>query len=156
MKRTVEEQINGMKAQTFGVEVEGNNITREHAAQVAAAYFGTNHYAYTANVDGYYTWSAWDQQGRKWKFQRDVSIVARNDNERTELVTPILRYEDIETLQELLRRLRRAGAKSDPKHMCPHSGGRDESRPCEVRPYEVCIFYVNSGRATLRPYMDTP
>ena len=45
MKRTVEEQINGMKAQTFGVEVEGNNITREHAAQVAAAYFGTNHYA---------------------------------------------------------------------------------------------------------------
>ena len=58
------------------------------------------------------------KDGREWKFQRDVSIKARNFDEQTELVTPILRYEDIETLQALLRRLRRAGAKSNPDHMC--------------------------------------
>ena len=28
--KSTQELIAGMKAQTFGVEVEGNNITREH------------------------------------------------------------------------------------------------------------------------------
>ena len=53
----------------------------------------------------------------EWKFQKDVSI-AGPDAEKTELVTPILRYEDIETLQELCRRLRKAGAKSDATRGC--------------------------------------
>lgn len=115
--KTTEELIAGMKAQTFGVEVEGNNITRQKAAQVAAGFFGTNHYEYTANVDGYYTWSAWDQQGRKWKFQRDVSIHGPDD-EKCELVTPILTYDDLEMFLELLRQLRHAGMKSSPSRGC--------------------------------------
>jgi len=115
--KSTQELIAGMKAQTFGVEVEGNNITREKAAKVAAGYFGTNHYAYTANVDGYYTWSAWDQQGRKWKFQRDVSIHGADD-EKCELVTPILTYDDLEMFLELLRQLRHAGMKSSPSRGC--------------------------------------
>ena len=115
--KTTEELIQGMKAQTFGVEVEGNNITREKAAQVAAGFFGTNNYAYTANEDGYYTWSAWDQQGRKWKFSRDVSI-SGPDNEKCELVTPILTYDDLEMFLELLRQLRHAGMKSCPQRGC--------------------------------------
>jgi hypothetical protein len=106
-----------MREQTFGVEIEMNHITRKHAAQVAATFFGTNHYEDTHFVDGYYTWSAWDDQGRKWKFSRDVSIVG-NDDEKCELVTPILHYEDIETLQELARQLRHAGAKSDATRGC--------------------------------------
>ena len=113
----IQDQINGLKAQTFGVEVEGNNITRQKAAQVAAGYFGTNHFAYTANVNGYYTWSAWDQMGREWKFQRDVSIHGP-DEEKCELVTPILRYEDMEMFLELLRQLRHAGMKSCPARGC--------------------------------------
>ncbi len=115
--KSTEELIQGMKAQTYGVEVEGNNITREQAAKVAAGFFGTNHYANTAAVDGYYTWSAWDQQGRKWKFQRDVSIKGPDD-EKCELVTPILRYEDMEMFLELLRQLRHAGMKSCPSRGC--------------------------------------
>ena len=118
MNANIARQIASMKEQTIGVEVEMYHITRRRAARVAAEFFGTGRYADTARENGYYAWSAWDAEGREWKFQRDVSIVARNDNERTELVTPILRYEDIETLQELLRKLRRAGAKSDPSHMC--------------------------------------
>ena len=115
--KSTQELIEGMKAQTFGVEVEGNNITREHAAKVAAGYFGTNHYANTASVDGYYTWSAWDQQGRKWKFQRDVSIKGP-DSEKCELVTPILTYDDLEMFLELLRQLRKACMKSSPDRGC--------------------------------------
>ena len=63
------------------------------------------------------TWSAWDEQGREWKFQRDVSI-SGPDDEKCEVVTPILRYEDMETFQELLRQLRHAGAKSSPSRGC--------------------------------------
>lgn len=111
MKNT-EKQITDIKNQTIGVEVEMNNITRENAARIAAEFFETNRSAYTDSRNGYRTWSAWDSQGREWKFQRDVSI-AGADNQKCELVTPILTYSDIETLQELIRRLRKAGAKSD-------------------------------------------
>ena len=114
---TVQEKIDGLKAQTFGVEVEGNNITRQKAAQTAAAFFGTNNYAYTAGTDGYYTWSAWDQKGRKWKFQRDCSIHGPDD-EKCELVTPILEYADLENFLELLRVLRKEGMKSCPARGC--------------------------------------
>ena len=116
MKNT-EKQIAGMKAQTFGVEVEGNHITREHAAKVAAEFFGTNNYKNTAAANGYLTWSAWDQQGREWKFQRDASIKG-TDAEKCEMVTPILKYEDMEDFQELLRRLRKAGMRSCPNEGC--------------------------------------
>lgn len=110
-------QIEEMKRQTIGVEVEMNNITRENAARIAADYFGTGRYKYTADRNGYYTWSAWDTEGREWKFQRDVSI-AGFDSEKCELVTPILKYEDIPLLQELIRRLRKAKAKSDATRGC--------------------------------------
>ena len=110
-------QIAEMKQQTIGVEVEMNSISRDKAAKLAAEFFGTGRYENTAGRNGYYTWSAWDAQGREWKFQRDVSITGP-DSEKCELVTPILTYEDMETLQELIRRLRRAGAKSDATRGC--------------------------------------
>ncbi len=102
-------QIENLKNQTIGVEIEMNHITRKKAAQVAADFFGTGRFEDTASRNGYYTWSAWDSQNREWKFQRDVSI-AGSDNEKCEMVTPILNYNDIETLQELVRKLRKAGA----------------------------------------------
>ena len=101
MKNT-EKQISGLKAQTFGVEIEGNNITRENAAKTAAEYFKTNRYENTAYRDGYMTWTAYDQQGREWKFSRDVSI-SGPDAEKCEMVTPILSYDDMELLQGLVR-----------------------------------------------------
>ena len=110
-------QIARMKKQTIGVEVEMNSITREKAAQVAAEFFKTGRYEFTARRNGYVTWSAWDTQNREWKFQRDCSIHG-NDDEKCELVTPILNYEDIETLQGLLRALRKAGAQSSASRGC--------------------------------------
>ena len=117
MKNTAIQQET-MKQQTIGVEVEMYNIKRSRAAELAATFFGTGRHEYTQSRNGYQTWSAWDGQGREWKFQRDCSIQARTDEEKCEMVTPILTYDDIETLQELIRQLRHAGAKSDPAHTC--------------------------------------
>lgn len=110
-------QIANMKKQTIGVEIEMNSITRKQAAQITAAFFGTRRSEYTDSRNGYMTWSAWDNQGREWKFQRDSSIHGRDD-QKCELVTPILNYEDIKKLQELLRVLRKCGAKSSPSRGC--------------------------------------
>lgn len=113
-------QIANMKKQTIGVEgveVEMNGITRQNAARIAAGFFKTERYEFTARRNDYVTWSAWDAQGREWKFQRDCSIRG-NDDEKCELVTPILNYEDIETLQGLLRALRKAGARSSASRGC--------------------------------------
>lgn len=117
MNEKMTKQIEEMKQQTIGVEVEMNGITRDRAAKLAATYFGTGRYENTAGRNGYSTWSAWDAQGREWKFQKDVSI-AGCDSEKCELVTPILTYADIEVLQELIRQLRHAGAKSDATRGC--------------------------------------
>ncbi|MGO5276350.1 amidoligase family protein [Holdemanella porci] len=105
------------KKQTIGVEVEMNNITRQKAAKLAAEFFATGRYEDTARRNGYSTWSAWDEQGREWKFQKDVSI-AGPDAQKCEMVTPILTYADMENLQELIRVLRKAGAKSDATRGC--------------------------------------
>lgn len=117
MNTKTQAQINRMKEQTIGVEVEMNSITCRAAAKLAADFFGTNRYEDTAFRNGYYTWSTWDAQGREWKFQRDCSI-SGPDSEKCELVTPILHYADIESLQELIRCLRKAGAKSDYTRGC--------------------------------------
>ena len=117
MNEKTRKQIENLKNQSIGVEIEMNSITREKAAKIAADFFGTGRFEDTARRNGYYTWSAWDSQGREWKFSRDVSI-AGPDSEKCELVTPILKYEDIEILQELVRRLRKAGGRSDYTRGC--------------------------------------
>ena len=115
MKNT-ENQINNMKQQTIGVEIEMNSITRQKAAKLVAEYFGTRAWN-AASEYGYCSWACKDQQGRVWKFQKDVSI-AGPDDEKCELVTPILTYSDMDDLQEIVRILRKAGAKSDASRMC--------------------------------------
>ena len=117
MNARTERQISEMKNQTIGVEVEMNSIRRDRAAKLAATFFGTGRFENTADRNGYMTWSAWDAQGREWKFQKDVSIQGP-DAEKCEMVTPILTYSDMESLQELCRQLRHAGAKSDAGRGC--------------------------------------
>ena len=103
-----------LRAQTFGVEIEMTGITRNRAAKTIAAYFGTEASHYGGGYDAYH---ATDRQGRNWKAMSDSSIRAQrkdgshaSDLYKTEVVTPILRYSDIEDLQEILRKLRKAGA----------------------------------------------
>lgn len=70
-----------------------------------------------ANFFEFKRWACKDTNGRIWKFQKDVSI-AGPDDEKCEMVTPILKYEDIDALQEIIRILRKVGAKSDATRMC--------------------------------------
>jgi len=97
-----------MKTQTFGIEIEMNRITRAAAAQVLADHFGTR----VQHTGGTYdTRLVPDAQGRDWKIVSDNSIEGPQE-ERTEFVSPICHWEDIETVQELVRKLRAAGAKA--------------------------------------------
>lgn len=104
--------------QNFGVEIELTGISRHTGAQVITDYFGTGR---TRSIGtGYDTYTATDRKGRKWKCMRDASItpqVKRNgrivggsSELLCEVVTPILQYEDLEDLQQIVRKLREAGA----------------------------------------------
>jgi hypothetical protein len=115
-RKQEDKRMNEMLKQTIGVEVEMNNITREKAAKTIAGYFGTEAWN-AASQYGYYSWACKDQKGRVWKFQRDCSIAGPFE-EQCEMVTPILTYDDMETLQEVIRQLRKAGAKSDATRGC--------------------------------------
>lgn len=99
-----------MKQQTFGVEVEMANISRENAAKIGAGFFGTSCYYKGGTYD---TWAFLDNLGREWKCMYDSSIRSDIREEKCELVTPILHYDDMSDLQEIVRKMRKAGAKSD-------------------------------------------
>lgn len=101
-----------MKNQNFGVEIELTGITRNNAAKVIANYFGTSVNHEGTNYDIY---TAQDSKGRTWKVMYDGSINTEGKNSfySVEVVTPILQYEDIEDLQEILRQLKNKGAKAN-------------------------------------------
>lgn len=106
-----------MKKQNYGVEIELTGITREQAAKVIANYYGT-----TASYGGTYyrAYTARDRKGRTWKAMSDGSIntqrkvdgrkVRASGEYSCEVVTPILQYDDLEDLQNIVRALRKAGA----------------------------------------------
>ena len=90
-------------------------ITRSAAARIIAGHFHSS----AVHVGGTYdTYTVEDNTGRKWKVVSDASIKCQSRGERTasrlyavEMVTPICKYEDIETIQQLVRELRRGGAR---------------------------------------------
>ena len=72
MNERTARQIEEMKKQTIGIEVEMNNIRRDKAAEIAAAFFGTGRFENTASRNGYYTWSAWDAESTSTSGRRDT------------------------------------------------------------------------------------
>ena len=106
-----------MRTQRFGIEIEMTGITRKKTAEVIAGYFGTESFY----IGTYYkTYGAKDRQGRTWKATFDSSIIAQKksggrtvraaDEYKCEVVSPILTYEDMADLQEIIRQLRHKGA----------------------------------------------
>ena len=123
------EFITAMKQQTIGCEIEMAEITRDAAIKTIAHYFGTDDTVQYEGL-GYRAWSCLDRKHRKWLVMRDSSIRASSDDKKAELVTPILTYDDIEDLQEIVRQLRHAGAISNPDHGCGvhiHIGAADHT-----------------------------
>jgi len=104
-----------LRTQKFGIEIEMTGITRAAAAQVIAGHFDTS----ATHVGGMYdAFAVRDGDNRQWKVVSDSSIhresrrgQSSNASYAVEFVSPICKYEDIETIQEIIRKLRSAGAK---------------------------------------------
>lgn len=106
----------GIQEQNFGVEYEFTGITREQAIKVISTYFTSSHY----NEGGYYDkYITKDSHNRTWTVMSDASIkklntLGRATNDKSyscELVTPVCQYRDIETIQQIVRELKKAGAR---------------------------------------------
>jgi len=102
----------------FGIEIEFTGITRTQAAKAVAEYLNGT---IAESSDYYDTKKITAPDGRVWKLMSDGSIdcqkkqagrkIAADKRYSVELVSPILTYhQDIETIQGLVRRLRKAGA----------------------------------------------
>lgn len=104
-----------MRSQNFGIEIEMTGLTRAAAARIIAGHFDTQA---THVGGGYDAYTVRDERNRQWKVVSDASIRCRNRNNRSasrdysvEFVSPICQYGDIETIQELVRKLRAGGAR---------------------------------------------
>lgn len=102
----------------FGIEIEMTGITREKACSIAQSVIGGT----VRHIGGTYDeWCLVAPDGRKWKFVYDSSIQSpRGDRSlKTELNSPVLTYKnDMETLQNLVRALKRAGAYTGADYGC--------------------------------------
>ena len=103
-----------LKKQKFGVEVEFTGITRTMAAEAVAEILGSH--AAGPDRTCYRTYTIRDSKRRIWKVMRDSSICPVRkagrelmDEYRVEFVTPPLNYEDIETLQTIIRKFKELG-----------------------------------------------
>jgi len=98
-----------MQNLTFGIEIETIGRTRNAVAKSIQQVVGgrIEHIA-----DVYDTWQVVDNRGRAWQTKSDASLSASR-SQQAEVVSPILRYEDMDELQEVVRSIRRCGAKVD-------------------------------------------
>ena len=95
-----------MKTQTFGIEIETTGLGRDRAARAIAAHFGTTPLYVGRHLDD---WHVPMPDGRHWTVERDGSVT----DPCAEVVSPVCGWEDIGMVQEVVRALRKAGAKAD-------------------------------------------
>lgn len=108
-----------LREQNFGIEIEMTGITRSRAADVLAEYFNSRE-RYGGSYGAY---GVRDNEGREWKIVYDGSLncqkksgtrkISAGREYSVELVSPICKYDDIEKVQEMVRKLREAGAFSN-------------------------------------------
>lgn len=90
--------------QKFGFELEFGGISRAKAIQVVAKTLGNSQFNLGNEI--------FDSKNRKWKIVRDGSVNPQG-GDQNELVSPPLMMEDMDLVQEVVRNLRKAGAKVD-------------------------------------------
>ncbi|HSL72637.1 MAG TPA: amidoligase family protein [Longimicrobiales bacterium] len=95
----------------FGIEIETIGQTREVVARAIQSVVGgeVRHVGTPAVYD---PWKVIDRRGRTWQVVADSSLNARREYQ-AEIVSPILHYEDIAELQEVVRAVRGAGGRCD-------------------------------------------
>lgn len=113
----------GIKTRGYGIEIECTGITRNQAAKAVAKVLES----YAVNEGGSYDkYTIKDNKDRKWSIVYDGSIrcIDRNRNTTSsrlysvELNSPVLAYEDIPMLQEVVRALRKSGAVTGAEYKC--------------------------------------
>ena len=99
----MEQKIETIKSLHFGIENEFEHISRQRMADAILGVvggrqtYGGPHNAITVVAP----------DGREWKAMSDGSL-----RDGAEFVTPILHWDDIELLQEVVRAIRHAGART--------------------------------------------
>ena len=143
-----------MKTQNFGIEIEMTGITRSTASKVIAGYFNTT----ATHIGGVYdSYSIRDTDDRQWKIVRDASVRCENRSGQNasslysvEFVSPICTYDDIETIQELVRNLRGAGARVNSScgiHVHINASPKPEAHGIETWYYAKSAQGANFARA---------
>ena len=99
-----DEKLQTFKSLTFGTELEYENITRQRMAEAIQSVVG-GRIDYQGGPHD--TIAVIDAEGRAWKAMSDGSLRGG-----AEFVTPILKWENIELLQAVIRAIRHAGAKT--------------------------------------------
>ena len=137
----------------FGIEIEFTGITRRKAAEIVVEHLGGS----VEELHDYYkTLKIIARDGRVWKIMYDGSIkcqkrtggqkVSASSEYSVELVSPILTYEkDMVDVQEMVRKLRKAGAFSEQQNCTGihiHLDGRDHT-PKSIRNYMNIIYSRN-------------
>lgn len=105
-----------MRDQKWGLELELTGITRYDAARVMSDILGS---PLRHEYGGYDKYTVQDSEGRKWTAMKDGSIkcqerlggriASASSDYSVEIVTPVCKYDDIETLQQIVRGLRKVG-----------------------------------------------
>jgi hypothetical protein len=94
----------------YGIEIETVKRTREQIAWAIHSVVG-GHVRHIGQPASYDPWEVEDLRGRKWKVVNDASLTNVPSHLRAELVSPVLTYDDLEQLQEVVRAIRKAGGK---------------------------------------------
>ncbi len=110
----------GIKNQSWGIEIECTGLTRSAAAKAIGKALNSEPEHYGGGYDKYYIR---DSNNRKWSVVYDSSIkrVDKNGNDASrnysvEIVSPVLQYEDIPLLQEIVRVVRKANGVTGPQY----------------------------------------
>ena len=95
----------------IGVEIETTQLTRREVAEaIRSVVGGTVEHIGTPSC--YDPFRVTDARGLVWTVVADSSLTSAPPDKRAEIVSPILGYEDIPQLQDIIRTVRRAGAKA--------------------------------------------
>ena len=103
-----------MDNQTFGIEIELHDAEFSKVAAAVVSVVG-GRIGRWQNSREHEVKGVIAADGRKWAVVSDSSIGGINTNE---LVSPVLYFSDLETVQKIVRALREAGCKSDAAHKC--------------------------------------
>ena len=148
MTKTHQKGEKEMLSKNLGIEIEFTGITRRRAAKVLADHLGGRN-----SQHGRDYWVT-EPNGRIWKVVYDGSIrcqkkvdgqrIAAGAEYSVEIVSPILTYqEDIDSLQEMVRKIRKAGGfanKTTGIHI--HLDGKDHT-PRSLRNFLNIIYSRN-------------